>query len=58
MVTQPQDLQWTIEPVPPTGQQAQRLVDGLRLVLELALRRYRHRIQQETDRGTDRDSPC
>lgn len=34
-------LRWAVEHVPPTGQQRARLEDGLRLVFELLVRRYR-----------------
>jgi hypothetical protein len=41
-------LKMTFEQVEPTPQQAERVKDGLRLVLELAARRYR-RILRETE---------
>jgi len=47
-------LQWTVERVPPTGQQRERIEDGLRLVFELLMRRYQRErgIVEETEIST------
>jgi len=47
-------VQWTVERVPPTGQQRERIEDGLRLVFELLMRRYQRErgIVEETEIST------
>jgi len=50
-------LHLSLEHVPPTGQQVERLSDGLRLVFELLARRYRKEHPPRNPSGGVRESP-